>query len=214
LRREYKVHPRVGKPQVVFREALTSVSRGEAEFDRELKDVSLYGKVSCKVEPRERGGGSSFTMSVAGSEEIPEQYLDAAMQGLRDAAQSGPSGYPLEDVAVTLTSISYRDESQPALGLRAAASEAFRRAARDANPIKLEPIMDVEITTPEEFLGAVIGDLNQRSGHILDVGARGTKSIIEAKVPLANMFGYSTKVRTISSGRAEFSMRFSSYDSL
>ncbi len=214
LRREYKVNPRVGKPQVVYREAVTSSAAGEAEFERELKDAALYGKVSCKVAPRERGAGSTFEMAVAGAEEIPEVFLEAAMQGLRDAAQSGPSGYPLEDVAVVLTKITYREEAQPSLGLRAAAADAFRKATRDASPIKLEPIMEVEITTPEESLGAIIGDLNQRSGHILDVGARGTKSVIQAKVPLANMFGYSTKVRTISSGRAEFSMRFSAYDSL
>lgn len=214
LRREYKVNPRVGKPQVVYREAVTASASGEAEFERELKDTALYGKVACKVSPRERGAGSTFEVQVRGVEEIPEVFVEAAMQGLRDAAQSGPSGYPLEDVAVTLTSMSYREEAQPSLGLRAAASDAFRKAARDASPIKLEPIMEVEITTPEESLGAIIGDLNQRAGHIMDVGARGTKSIVQAKVPLANMFGYSTKVRTISSGRAEFSMRFAAYDSL
>jgi len=214
MRREYKVNPRVGKPQVVFREAVTVGASGESEFERELKDTALYGKVACSVQPRERGEGSTFTMKVAGAEEIPEAYLEAAMQGLRDAALSGPSGFPLQDVAVTLERIAYREEAQPAVGLRAAASDAFRRAAKEAKPIKLEPIMDVEITSPEESLGAIIGDLNQRSGHILDVGARGTKSLVQAKVPLANMFGYSTKVRTLSSGRAEFSMRFAAYDSL
>ncbi len=214
LRREYKVNPRVGKPQVVYREAVTTSASGEAVFERELKDAALYGKVSCKVTPRERGAGSTFEMAVAGAEEIPEIFLEAAMQGLRDAAQSGPSGYPLEDVGVVLTKVAYREEAQPSLGLRAAAADAFRKATREASPIKLEPIMEVEVTTPEESLGAILGDLNQRSGHILDVGARGTKSVIQAKVPLANMFGYSTKVRTISSGRAEFSMRFSAYDSL
>jgi elongation factor G len=214
LRREYKVNPRVGRPQVVFREAITTKAEGLAEFERELKEDAIYGKVSCSIVPLERGTGSTFLSAISAEPPIPEAYIEAALQGLRDAAQSGPSGYPLEDVGVTLTSVEYREEAQPSVGLRAAAADAFRKAARDAGAIKLEPIMSVEITTPEESLGAIIGDLNQRSGHILDVGARGNKSVVQAKVPLANMFGYSTKLRTVSSGRAEFSMRFLAYDSM
>jgi elongation factor G len=214
LRREYKVNPRVGRPQVVYREAITTNATGMADFERELKEETLYGKVGCRIEARERGTGSTFESALPEEPAVPEAYVEAALQGLRDAAQSGPSGYPLEDVGVTLTSVEYREDAQPLVGLRSAAAEAFRRAARDAKPIRLEPIMEVEITTPEESLGAIIGDLNQRSGHILDVSPRGNKSVVQAKVPLANMFGYSTKLRTVSSGRAEFSMRFSAYDSL
>lgn len=212
LRREYKVNPRVGRPQVVYREAVTTSAEATAEFERQLKDDSIYGKVTCRIEARERGAGSTFESAL--SEEFPEVLVEAALQGLRDAAQSGPSGYPLEDVGVTLTMVEYRDEAQPSLGVRAAAADAFRQATRKAKPIKLEPIMAVEITTPEESLGAVIGDLNQRSGQIQDVEARPTKHVVQAFVPLANMFGYATKIRTLSSGRAEFSMRFSAYDSL
>ncbi len=213
LRREYKVNPRVGRPQVVYREAITKNASGVAEFERQLKEEAIYGKVGCTVEPRDRGTGSSFESDLD-PELFPQSLVEAAMQGLRDASQSGPSGYPLEDVAVHLTSMEFREEAQPVAGVRAAAAESFRQVASKAEAIRLEPIMDVEITTPEEALGAVIGDLQQRAGHILDVGARGNKSLIKAKVPLANMFGYSTKVRTISSGRAEFSMRFSAYDRL
>jgi elongation factor G len=214
LRREYKVSPRVGRPQVVYREAITIAAKGSAEFERELKEDALYGKVACTIEPLERGSGSTFKSAISEEQAVPEAYIEAALQGLRDAAQSGPSGYPLEDVGVTLTSVVYREEAQPTVGLRAAAADSFRKAARDASPIRLEPIMEVEITTPEESLGSIIGDLNQRAGHILNVGARGNKSLVQAKVPLANMFGYSTKLRTVSSGRAEFSMHFSAYDSL
>ena len=214
LRREYKVNPRVGRPQVVYREAITTSAKGSAEFERELKEDALYGSVGCSIEPRERGTGSTFVSTIAEADAVPEAYIEAALQGLRDAAQSGPSGYPLEDVGVTLTRVAYREEAQPSVGLRAAAADAFRKAAREASPIRLEPIMEVEITTPEESLGSIIGDLNQRAGHILNVGARGNKSLVQAKVPLANMFGYSTKLRTVSSGRAEFSMQFSAYDSL
>ncbi|MBL4632998.1 MAG: elongation factor G, partial [Kofleriaceae bacterium] len=211
LRRVYNVNPRVGRPQVVYREAITSDAQGTAVFERELREEAIYGKVSCEITPLPRGSGSTFESTLP--EEFPEVLVEAAMQGLRDAAQSGPSGYPLEDVGVTLTSVEFRDEAQPSIGVRAAAAEAFRKATRDANPIKLEPIMEVEITTPEESLGAIIGDLNQRSGQILDVDAQITKHVVQAKVPLAKMFGYATKIRTLSSGRAEFSMRFSAYDS-
>lgn len=213
LRREYKVKPRVGRPQVVYREAIAAAAKATAEFDRQLKEDSLYGKVTCSIRPLERGVGCTFTVGIP-EDSASEAIVESAMQGLRDAAQSGSLGYPLEDVAVTLTSVEYRDDAQPELGTRAAAADAFRKAVRDAGSIKLEPIMEVEITTPEEALGAVIGDLNQRSGHILNVGNRGNKSLVQAKVPLANMFGYSTKLRTVSSGRAEFSMSFSAYDRL
>ncbi len=214
LRREYKVNPRIGRPQVVYREAITISAKGSAVFERELKEDALYGKVGCSIEPLERGMGATFESAIPEAQAVPEAYIEAALQGLRDAAQSGPSGYPLEDVGVTLTSVDYREEAQPTVGLRAAGADAFRKAAREAKPIRLEPIMEVEITTPEESLGAIIGDLNQRAGHILNVGARGNKSLVQAKVPLAKMFGYSTKLRTVSSGRAEFSMHFSAYDSL
>lgn len=212
MRREFKVSPRVGRPQVVYREAITSDSTGTAVFERELREEALYGKVSCEIRALPRGTGSTFESNLP--EGFPEILVDSAMQGLRDAAQSGPSGYPLEDVGVTLTSVEYREEAQPSIGVRAAAADAFRQATRDANPIKLEPIMEVEITTPEESLGSIIGDLNQRSGQILDVDAQATKHVVKAKVPLAKMFGYATKIRTLSSGRAEFSMRFFAYDSL
>ncbi len=211
LRREYKVNPRVGRPQVVYREAVTTSASATAEFERQLKEEAIYGKVSCEIVARERGSGSTFESTL--SEDYPEVFVEAALQGLRDAAQSGPSGYPLEDVGVVLTAIDYREDAQPSLGVRAAAADAFRKATKDANPIQLEPIMNVEITTPEESLGAIIGDLNQRSGQIMDVEARPTKHVITARVPLAKMFGYATKIRTVSSGRAEFTMRFAAYDS-
>ena len=214
LTREYKVHPRVGRPQVVFREAITAEGRGEAVFERQLKEDSLYGQVSCRVAPRERGEGSHFRSEVLGEPPVPEAILDAALQGLRDAGRSGPEGYPLEDVAVVLESLSYRDDAHPETGVRAAAAEALRKALKAASPIRLEPLMNVEVSAPEEALGAVIGDLNARSGHILNVAPRPGKSLIQAKVPLATMFGYSTKLRTLCSGRAEFSMHFAAYGNL
>jgi elongation factor G len=145
---------------------------------------------------------------------LPDDVVHAAMQGLRDAASSGPDGYPLEDVEVTLTGLVLRDGANGEIGSRAAAAEAFRRAVQAANPSRLEPIMAVEVTVDDEFLGAVIGELNQRRGHVQDIGARGTKRLVSARVPLRNMFGYSTRLRSLTEGRATFSMLFHAYDTL
>jgi elongation factor G len=214
LTREYKVKASVGKPQVVYRETVGAKATGSAKFERQLKDESLYGEATCRVAPRERGSGNTFANELPEEPSVSDSIVAAAMQGLRDAAQSGPDGYPLEDVSVTLLAVVHGDDAQPEVGVRAAAAEAFRRTAAKATPRKLEPIMDVEVVTPEEYLGSIIGDLNQRAGQIQDVGTRGAKNVIAAKVPLRNMFGYSTKIRTLSSGRAEFSMQFSAYDAL
>ena len=145
---------------------------------------------------------------------LPDNIVQAAMQGLRDAASSGPDGYPLEDVEVTLTNVALRDGANGEIGCRAAAAEAFRRAVQTAHPSRLEPIMAVEVTVDDEFLGAVIGDLNQRRGHVQDVGAKGAKRVVQAHVPLRNMFGYSTRLRSLTEGRATFSMERHSYDTL
>ena len=214
LVREYKVKARIGKPQVVYRETVTSTGEGESTFERELKEETLFGVARCKVSPRERRTGVDVRSALPAEPPIPESIVEAALQGLRDAAQAGPDGYPLEDVEVELTGVEYRDDANPETSVRAAAAEAFRRAAGHASPVKLEPIMDVEIVVPEDYLGAVIGDINQRRGHVQDVGSRGGKSVVEAKVALRNLFGYSTEVRSLTQGRATFSMRFSAYDAL
>ena len=140
--------------------------------------------------------------------------LEAALQGLRDAASSGADGFPLEDVGVTLTGVGTADGADPLIGCRAAAAEAFRRAVAAASPTRLEPIMSVEVTVDEEFLGAIIGDLNQRRGQIQDVAVRGVKQVVTALVPLRAMFGYSTRMRSLSEGRATFMMKFHAYDTL
>jgi elongation factor G len=214
LSREYKVKPRVGKPQVVYRESITQAASASAKFERALKEEAIYGEASCRVAPRARGAGIAVDAALAAEPPVPEFVAEAALQGLREAAQAGPDGYPLEDVAVTLTAVSFRDGADATVGVRAAAAEAFRKAVAQASPVKLEPIMAVEVVAPEEHLGSVIGDLNARAGHIQNVGARGPKSVVDALVPLANMFGYSTKLRTLTSGRAEFTMQFARYDAL
>jgi elongation factor G len=214
LLREYKVEARVGKPQVVYRETVTAEADGEATFERELKEETLYGTAAVHIAPLPRGAGIDVKVGLPAEPPIADEIVAAALQGLRDAAQSGPDGYPLEDVSATLTAVGFRDDANPVVSVRPAASEAFRRAVGKANPVRLEPIMDVEVSVPEDYLGSVIGDINQRHGHIQNVGVRGAKSIIKAKVALRNMFGYSTELRSLTQGRATFAMRFSAYDSL
>ncbi len=214
LVREYRVKATVGKPQVVYRETVQSDGEGSARFERELKDETLFGEASCRVSPRPRGAGLEVKAGLPAEPYVGDSIVAAALQGLRDAAQSGPDGYPLEDVAVTLTSVGYREDAQPQVSVRAAAAEAFHRAVRNASPSRLEPIMEVEVVVPEEYLGAVIGDINQRRGQIQDVTPRGTKSVVDARVPLRHLFGYSTEVRSLTQGRANFTMQFSAFDDL
>ncbi|MBK7539045.1 MAG: elongation factor G [Myxococcales bacterium] len=218
MRREYGVQAKAGKPQVVYRETVLGEGEGSAVFERELKEQAIYGESRCRVSARPRGSGMAFGNEVVtppGVLPLPEVVVTAAMQGLRDAASSGPDGYPLEDVAVTLLGVATREGANAEIGVRAASSEAFRRAVAAAHPTRLEPIMAVEVTVDEEFMGAIIGDLQQRRGQVQDVASRGgTKRVVSARVALRNMFGYSTRLRSLSEGRATFSMLFHAYDSL
>ena len=215
MKREYGVQARAGKPQVVYRETVLGAGEGQAVFERDLKEQPIYGEARCKVAARPRGSGMEFKREVAAAvPPLPEPVIAAALQGLRDAASSGPDGYPLEDVEVTLTHVGVRDGGNPEIGVRAAAAEAFRRAVQHAEPARLEPIMSVEVTAEDDTLGGVIGDLQQRYGQVQDVGAVGTKRVVQAFVPLRNMFGYSTRLRSLSEGRATFRMQFHAYDTL
>jgi elongation factor G len=220
MKREYGVQARAGKPQVVYRETVLGEGEGTAVFERsggEGKTGEIYGEATCLVRSRARGAGMEFKKTLPMTMQVPplnDVVINAAMQGLRDAASSGPDGYPLEDVEVTLTGLKLKEGANGEIGSRAAAAEAFRRAVQSANPSRLEPIMAVEVTVDDEFLGAVIGDLNQRRGHVQDVGSRGAKRLVTAHVPLRNMFGYSTRLRSLTEGRATFSMLFHAYDTL
>jgi elongation factor G len=214
MKREYGVQARAGKPQVVYRETVLGEGGGHAVFERDLKEQAIYGEATCKVRGRPRGSGMEFHRALPAGTLLPDNIVAAAMQGLKDAASSGPDGYPLEDVEVTLLGVALRDGANGEIGSRAAAAEAFRRAVQAAHPSRLEPIMAVEVTVDDEFLGAVIGDLNQRRGQVQDVGARGAKRLVAALVALRNMFGYSTRLRSLTEGRATFSMLFHAYDTL
>jgi elongation factor G len=214
LTREYGAKARVGKPQVVLRETISKAAEADAVFERKLEEQQIYGHVKLRVAPRHRKAGSVFQAKLPELPVIPPNIVEMALAGAREAALAGPrGGYPIEDIEVTLLSIETRDGWTPDVGSKIAAGEALRRAVADAGPSLLEPIMAVEVVTPEEFLGAAIGDLNQRRGRIEDVGSRGAKRVIAAKVPLQRMFGYSTDLRSLSQGRATFSMQFAEYDS-
>jgi len=221
LRREYGVDANIGKPQVVYRETLAKPADAEARFERVVDDESLFGHAKVHVAPRPRASGNSLKMAlvkppaVPGAPKIPETpqaILDAAMEGAREAMRSGPQGYPIEDIEVTITGIEYRPDASTAAGEKAAVGEALRQAWRDAGTRLLEPIMKVEVISPEPNVGDVLGDLNARRAQIEDVGFRGQQRVILAKVPLRRMFGYSTDLRSATQGRATYSMQFETYD--
>lgn len=214
LRREYGAEASVGKPQVVYRETILVPARGEAEFERELKEAELYGKVACKVEPLPRGGGVQIETAGDGPAALPRAVLEAALAGLQEGAESGPSGFPLVDLKATLLSAEFRADAQPEVGVKVASGEALRNAVAAAKPQRLEPIMDVEVSTPEEYVGGVLGDLKQRRSEIQDIKNRGETHVILARVPLGRMFGYATDLRSLTKARAAFSMQFYAFDVL
>ncbi len=216
MKREYGVQARAGKPQVVYRETVLRQGEGTATFERSsaasAKDQPIFGEATVRVKARKRGEGTKLDRAVSAM--LPENIVHAAMQGLRDAASSGPDGYPLEDVEVTLTHIGLRDGSNGEIGVRAAAAEAFRRAVAAADPARLEPIMIVEVIVDDAGLGSVIGDLQQRHGQVQDVGTAGAKRQVTALVPLRGMFNYSTSLRSMTAGGGSFRMQFHAYDTL
>ncbi len=216
MKREYGALARAGKPQVVYRETILGEGAGHAVFERDMKEQQIYGEASATVRSRARGSGMEFKRAIpaAAALLLPENIVTAAMQGLRDAASSGPDGYPLEDVEVTLTAIGLREGANGEIGARAAAAEACRRAVAAANPSRLEPIMAVEVVVDDEYLGAVIGDLNRRRGNVLDVAQRGAKRVVQAHVALRHMFGYSTDLRSATAGGGTFAMTAHAYDTL
>ncbi len=220
LRREYGVEVNVGRPQVVCRETLAGAGEGEARFEREVEGQKLFGHAVIRVGPRARGSGNLLRLAlppptaIAGGKvlEIPSALVAATMDGARESMTSGLQGYPLEDIEVALCGIEYHPESSGIPGQKAAVAEALRKAFRSVGTKLLEPIMRVEVTSPEASVGDVLGDLNQRRAQVEDVGFRGNQRIVLCKVPLRRMFGYSTDLRSATQGRASFSMHFDRYD--
>ena len=212
LLREFNTHVNVGKPRVVYRETIQKKVDIERLFEKELGEKKHFGHVRLTLEPWERGNGVEFIRQIDGTV-IPEEYFGAIEEGIHEAALSGClSGYPLVDIRVRLIGGSYREGEASVLAYKIAAGSAFKDGCAQAEPIQLEPLMDVDVITPSEFMGDVIGDIHARRGEIQAVTPKGSISEIRARVPLKALFGYSTDLRSATQGRAVFSMQFFRFD--
>ncbi len=209
--REFKVEAEVGQPQVAYRETITAPVNQEYKYAKQTGGRGQYGHVFIKMEPQERGKGYEFVNEIKGGV-IPKEYIPAVDKGIQEAMQGGVlAGYPVEDVKITLYDGSYHEVDSSEMAFKLAGSMAFKEGAKKANPVLLEPIMKVEVEVPEEFMGDVIGDLNRRRGQINSMDERGGNKIVNAFVPLAEMFGYSTDLRSATQGRATYTMEFDHY---
>ncbi|MEM6640990.1 MAG: elongation factor G [Pseudomonadota bacterium] len=212
MKREFKVEANVGKPQVAYRETIGKAVEQEGKFVRQSGGRGQYGHVVLKLEPQERGAGYEFVDAIVGGV-VPREFISAVDKGVQERMQSGViAGYPVVDVKVTLFDGSYHDVDSSEVAFKIAASMAFSDGTLEASPKVLEPIMQVEIVTPEEYLGDVMGDLNRRRGVTQGMEEAPAGRVIRAEVPLAEMFGYATDLRSMSQGRATYSMEFASYN--
>jgi elongation factor G len=211
MKREFKVEANVGKPQVAYRETIRAKVDAEGKFVRQSGGRGQYGHVWLKIEPHEQGKGYEFVNGIVGGT-VPREYIPAVDKGIKEAVETGViAGYPIVDVKVTLFDGSYHDVDSNEMAFKIAGSMGFKEGFRRAKPVLLEPIMKVEVVTPEEYSGDVIGDLNRRRGQITAMDDRADGKVISGDVPLSEMFGYATTVRSMSQGRATFTMEFSKY---
>lgn len=211
MKREFKVEAEVGAPQVAFRETIRATVTQECKYAKQTGGRGQYGHVHIKLEPKEAGSGYEFINEISGGV-IPKEYIPAVDKGIQEAMQSGIlAGYPVVDCKVTLYDGSYHDVDSSEMAFKIAGSMAFKDACRKANAVLLEPIAKVEVEVPEEYMGDVIGDLNRRRGQINSMDDRMGLKIVNAFVPLAEMFGYSTDLRSATQGRATYSMEFDHY---
>ena len=212
LFREFKVEAQAGKPQIAYRETIVSSSDGVGKFVRQSGGRGQYGHAVIQLEPLEKGKGMELENKIVGGA-IPKEFIKPTMDGIKEAALGGVvAGYPVIDFKVTLVDGSFHDVDSSEMAFKMAGIFAFKDAMQKASPILLEPIMKVEVSTPEDYQGELMGDLNRRRGQIQGMETRGTVCVIDAFVPLENMFGYSTDMRSLSSGRADYSMTPSHFD--
>lgn len=212
LKREFKVDANVGKPQVAYRETITRPVDVEGKFVRQSGGRGQYGHVKIKAEPLGRGSGFEFINAIVGGV-VPREYIPAVQKGIEESMQSGPlTGFPIVDLKVTLYDGSYHEVDSSEMAFKIAGSMAIKEAIEKGGAAILEPIMRVEVITPEDFLGSIIGDLNSRRGQIQGMEERGNARLVRAHVPLAEMFGYANDMRSMSQGRAQFSMFFDHYE--
>lgn len=214
LLREFKVEANVGKPQVAFRETIRSSAEAEGKYIRQTGGRGQYGDVWIKVEAQESGKGFEFVNKIVGGA-IPKEYISAVEKGVREAMENGVvAGYPMVDIKVTLFDGSYHDVDSSEIAFKIAGSMGFKAAVQRATPVLLEPVMDIEVIVPGEYMGDVIGDLNSRRGKVQGVKIRAGAQVITSQVPLKEMFGYATDLRSMTQGRGVFTMQFSLYEAV
>ena len=212
LMREFGVEARVGRPQVAYRETVTKAVEAEGRFVRQTGGHGQFGVVKLKVEPQPSGGGFEFVNDVFGGT-VPREYIPAVEKGVREAMENGVlAGYEMVDVKVTLYDGAYHEVDSSEMAFKIAGSMGFKEGARRAAPVLLEPVMKVEVVTPEEYMGDVIGNINARRGRITHMEHRGSTQVVTAMVPLAEMFGYATDLRSLTQGRATYTMHFHQYE--
>jgi len=212
MMREYKVEANVGKPQVAYRETIRKHAEAEGKYIRQTGGSGHYGHVKLRIDPNEMGKGFEFINEIK-SGSVPREFFKPIEQGVKQAMEGGVlAGYELVDIKVTLYDGSYHEVDSDEMAFKIAASMGFKEAARKASPVLLEPIMSVEVVVPEEYMGTIIGDLNSRRGRIEGIEHRAGSQVIKSLVPLAEMFGYATNMRSNTQGRATFSMHFAHYD--
>jgi elongation factor G len=211
MKREFSVEANVGKPQVAYRETIRKAVEQEGKFVRQSGGRGQYGHVWLKIEPKEPGAGFEFENAIVGGV-VPKEYVPAVEKGIKEQMENGViAGYPVVDVKVTLFDGSYHDVDSNEMAFKIAGSMGFKEGAKKASPVLLEPIMKVEVTTPEDYMGDVIGDLNRRRGIIQGMDDSPAGRLVNAEVPLAEMFGYATDLRSATQGRASYSMEFAKY---
>jgi len=211
LVREFHVGANVGTPQVAYKEALTAEAAGEGRFVRQTGGRGQYGHVKIRLRPTVEADFVFHNEIVGGV--IPKEFVKPIEQGIREAMETGPlAGFPLSGVEVELYDGSFHEVDSSEIAFKIAGSMAFQDAAKKARPALLEPVMAVEVVTPEEYMGEIIGDLTARRGRVQHMEPRGTVQVINARVPLSEMFGYATDVRSLSQGRASYTMQFAAYE--
>jgi elongation factor G len=211
MKREFGVEANIGKPQVAFRETIRKTVEQEGKFIRQSGGRGMYGHVWLKLDPAQEGSGYEFENAIVGGV-VPREFIAAVDKGVQEQMENGVlAGFPLVDVKVTLYDGSYHDVDSNEMAFKLAGSLAMREGALAANPVLLEPLMKIEVVTPEEYMGDVMGDLNRRRGVVSGMEDVVSGKVIRASVPLAEMFGYATDLRSATQGRATYSMEFEKY---
>jgi elongation factor G len=212
MKREFAVDANVGKPQVAYRETIRTSVKAEGKFVRQSGGRGQFGHVWLEISPQEPGAGFLFEDKIVGGA-VPREYIPAVGKGIEEAMESGVlAGFPMVDIKASLYDGSYHDVDSSEMAFKIAGSMGFKAGCNQAKPVLLEPIMKVEVVTPEDYMGDIVGDLNRRRGNIHGMNDRSGAKVIDALVPLSEMFGYSTQLRSMSQGRANYTMQFEHYE--